>query len=799
MKKGILHGYIGKLQKKHDTILAVLVFVVTWCLYAYTAAPGTIYGDPSEYQFIPAIWGIAHPPGYAFYTLLAGVWQRLLPVGTVAFRTNLLAGAAGAWTVSRVVLMIFSVLRRIENIDRKTTTMIALIMGAVLAISPDLWQHSIHANAHVVSVALTSTQLWLLIRWSEKHKNVFLFTFAFFCGIGVTHHPITIWGIPAYSLYILLEQPSFIKKPKIVFSFIIFGILGLTPLLYYVIRSPNVSFGPTDMRTWAGFLRHATAQGLRVNLFHYGLSDQLERWTVFISLLRLQYALPFLLCLVIGCVLLLKKRFKVGYLFIVYLLGHLAFTMNSVQDVMAYLLNVFMALAIPMAYGCAVILDWWRGRSTRMGYNLTLTAMLVLVCVQLTSRIPLISLKNWDDADETVNQLVDRFGNEVQNVAYVSDWEHLTPYYYYTLVQGAEMTTDDLRPVYVTGDLPWDQAVFANLPVGPVYLSNYRREIRDLGFRLRPVDRLWQVLEPPALEPVYPAFYLKDIELEHGIQIIGYDLPERNVLPGDVIPFTLYARTLFTQTDILMPYISFGLIEQRWTTDSRRLTPEWLPNEIIVEKYNIYVPYNIDAGTYTLYLHYANMSNDNTSLLFSDGRNSENLGTITVKSGNSSKSHNVVLDRSLTIIGNEICLVRAHARAGFQNRYGEWTEPVVVKQGKALHLNLFWHALSQPHMSYTVFIHLIDSQGIPSYGHDYTPLGGAFPTYLWFPKWLPGQQVNDPYKLIIPSEVSPGMYWLEVGMYEMGSIRRIPLLDKSGSMAGDRLILGPVLIEPFDS
>ena len=68
--------------------LALLLFMGVWALYAATTAPGTIFGDPSEYQFIPAVWGIAHPPGYAFYTLLAGVWQRLVPVGTVAFRTN---------------------------------------------------------------------------------------------------------------------------------------------------------------------------------------------------------------------------------------------------------------------------------------------------------------------------------------------------------------------------------------------------------------------------------------------------------------------------------------------------------------------------------------------------------------------------------------------------------------------------------------------------------------------------------------------------------------------------------------
>jgi len=506
--------------------------------------------------------------------------------------------------------------------------------------------------------------------------------------------------------------------------------------------------------------------------------------------------MPFLLCLVLGSLMFVTKRLKEGYLFAVFLIGHLAFTLNSVQDVMAYLLNVFMALAIPMALGCAVVLHWWRGRSTKFGYNLTVIAMFLLVSVQLVSRFPLISLKNWHNADDTVHQLIDRFKDKAQNAAYVADWEHLTPYYYYTLVEDVTFDANDLRPVYVTGDLPWDQAVFTNLLRGPVYLSNYRREIRDLGFRLRPVGQLWQVLEPPALEPVTPEYILTDSELDAGIQIIGYDLPDRNVMPGDVIPFTLYARSRFTQTDILMPYINFGLIEQRWTTDSRRLTPEWLPNEIIVEQYDIYIPHNLDANTYTLTLRYANMTRDNVSLLFVDGSKHIDLGELTVQSVTGLKVHNAVLERSLTNIGNDICLVTAHARTGTHNRYGIWTEPLQIKQDKALHLDLSWYAVRHPRMSYTVFIHLIDSHGVPLYGHDYTPLGGAFPTFLWFPKWLPGQQVKDPYKLIIPADISPGMYWLEVGMYEMGSIRRIPLLDKSGSMTGDRLILGPVLVNP---
>ena len=86
-------------------LVPFLLFLGVLAVYAATAAPATLFGDPSEYQFIPAISGIAHPPGYAFYTLLAKLWQMLVPLSTVAFRTNRLAAAAGAWGVTVVYLI----------------------------------------------------------------------------------------------------------------------------------------------------------------------------------------------------------------------------------------------------------------------------------------------------------------------------------------------------------------------------------------------------------------------------------------------------------------------------------------------------------------------------------------------------------------------------------------------------------------------------------------------------------------------------------------------------------------------
>ncbi len=797
---------LDKLGQRKGT-MATVVFLATWGLYAWTAVRGTVFGDPSEYQFIPAIWGIAHPPGYAFYTLLAGIWQRLVPIGTIAFRTNLLAGAAGAWTVSRVFLTVLDIARgqAPENTSLQWQTVIAgIVASGALAVTADVWQHSIHANAHIVSVAITATQLWLLVRWVRTEHDGWLYALALFCGIGVTHHPITIWGLPAYAVFILMHRPKLLLQPKTLVPFIVFGLLGLLPWLYFPLRSPHVPFGPTDMRTWAGFLRHATAQGLRVNLFHFGLVDQIDRLRVFWTLLRLQYVWPLLVIMGLGGIVLVRSYPRMALLWGLFLLGHMSFTLNSVQDVMAYLLHIFSALAMPIGIGVWTLLRYAHTLAEQQSAHrfrwlpvVLSIALCALPMATLVHRMPRISLRYWQAADDFIENLWQRFHGQGESVAFVSDWEHLTPYFYHTYVEGWEMDPADLRPVYVTSAQPWPESVFAHLPSGPVYLSNYRRDIRELGFRLRPEGDLWRVLEPPALEAVTPQYPLHDMWVNGQVELLGYDIGITTVPQGAVVPLVLYGRVATTQTAILMPFAQLGEVEQRWTTDSRRLTPEWLPDEIIAERYEMFVPYTLPPGTYPLYLGYADMSTGISTLAFSNDTTALKLAEVQVLADKGAARAAKALEHVLTNIGNDVALKSAQARVALDARHGTWETPLALRHTQPLHLTLTWRVLARPRTSYTVFIHLIDTAGRPWMGHDYTPLGGAFPSYLWFPKWLEGQKVMDPYRLELPPEVPPGEYWLEVGMYEMGSVRRVPQFNFEGTMVGDRFILGPVVVKPY--
>ena len=803
--------------------LPFLVFIAAFTLYSLTAAPGTLFGDPSEYQFIPAILGIAHPPGYAFYILLAKAWQVLVPLGTVAFRTNLLSAAVGAWAVTAV----FLVTREIDlggGVDgpesgdptippgRRPTegwtypSIVASLFAALsLAAAPNLWQHAIHANAHIVSAAFAVTHLWLLTRWWRTGRDRWLAAFAVTLGLAASHHPITMMGIPAYALFVLVVRPRIVFEWRTLLPVVGCVILGLLPLLYYPLRSPRVDFGPTDMNTWDGFVRHITARGLRANLFHFGLADQPDRALVFWSLLRVQYLLPVILLMPLGIVALVRRTPNVGVLMIAFVFVHLVFTLNTVQDVMAYLLLPFAALALLAGVGALTLgrWTWWTadvGGRFQIGDRRVPTMSLVLALVlapwpfvRAAQNISAgISLRSFTEAEAWVDTVHRRFAGQGEGAILLSAWEHLTPLWVHSYTEGRELDGDDLELFYVSTATPWVEAVWAHVEERPVYLPDYRPSVRQAGFRLIPADGLYRVERPPVTEasPSRPL----DVWVDDQIHILGYDLPHLEVQAGEPLTVIIYQSAPELVEGIWMPYAQLGTVEDRWTTDSRLLTTEWERGEVVVEPYELLIPFDLPPGDYPLRLGYADLTGGRLELPLSTGGTTITLDIVSVLPHDGGPAPGI-LDRCLANLDNQVALMDARVRGTRQSRNAFWEEPIVARAGGALHLTLRWRALASPRDSATVFIHLIDGSDRLVAGWDYTPLGGSAPTYLWFPKWLVDQTYVDPYRLSLPEHLPPGDYWLQVGMYGMTSHRRLPLVSPSGDLAGDRVILGPVRVE----
>ncbi|OXB57949.1 hypothetical protein ASZ78_009356 [Callipepla squamata] len=77
-------------------------------VYAGTLQPALPGGDAGELITAAYELGVAHPPGYPLFTLLAGLAMRLLPGGSAAGRVNLLGAVLGA---AAAALLFYTVLR----------------------------------------------------------------------------------------------------------------------------------------------------------------------------------------------------------------------------------------------------------------------------------------------------------------------------------------------------------------------------------------------------------------------------------------------------------------------------------------------------------------------------------------------------------------------------------------------------------------------------------------------------------------------------------------------------------------
>src|SRR5579872_2275646 len=75
--------------------VAALAGGLAFLVYGLTLQPSVGGGDSGELVAAACARGVAHPPGYPLHALLGGLFA-LLPVGSPAWRVNLLSAACDA-------------------------------------------------------------------------------------------------------------------------------------------------------------------------------------------------------------------------------------------------------------------------------------------------------------------------------------------------------------------------------------------------------------------------------------------------------------------------------------------------------------------------------------------------------------------------------------------------------------------------------------------------------------------------------------------------------------------------------
>ncbi|MCL6429589.1 MAG: hypothetical protein K6V36_01855, partial [Anaerolineae bacterium] len=108
-----------------------------------------------------------------------------------------------------------------------------------------------------------------------------------------------------------------------------------------------------------------------------------------------------------------------------------------------------------------------------------------------------------------------------------------------------------------------------------------------------------------------------------------------------------------------------------------------------------------------------------------------------------------------------------------------------ARPGDDLAVTLYWRARARMDRDYSVFVHLLDQNGIKIAQRDRYPGRGLFPTTLW----RPGDAIADTYFVHVPENTfNPNHLTLEVGLYVLGG-ERLPMRDREGRAVGDAVRL----------
>ena len=101
--------------------------------------------------------------------------------------------------------------------------------------------------------------------------------------------------------------------------------------------------------------------------------------------------------------------------------------------------------------------------------------------------------------------------------------------------------------------------------------------------------------------------------------------------------------------------------------------------------------------------------------------------------------------------------------------------------GDAVQLTLFWEAHGRIDQNYTVFVHVFDPEGRQIGSRDTYPGLGNYPTIYWTPREIVKDRIPVP---ISPDVDGPYLAEIEVGLYDLNTGERLPVLDSAGNTVG---------------
>ena len=175
----------------------VAALAALWA-YALTLSPTVAWvnlgEDSGDLLAASVTLGIPHPTGYPLFVLLGRV-ATFLPLGSLAFRINLIAALAAAASVYFVVRLACALAP--EGARGAGGAFCAAACALLYASSRGAWSQSVLAEVYTLNAAFLGAILWLLVEAEREGDLRRLLLAAYLFGLGLTNHLLLLAVSPA--------------------------------------------------------------------------------------------------------------------------------------------------------------------------------------------------------------------------------------------------------------------------------------------------------------------------------------------------------------------------------------------------------------------------------------------------------------------------------------------------------------------------------------------------------------------------------------------------------------------------
>ena len=408
-------------------LAAVVTSLVAALVYVRTLLQGVSVGDWAESQMIPSRLGILHPTGYPLYTLLGKLFS-MIPIGSVAYRADLLSAVAAAGVVGVTVLI---------AVRLGVRPVIAAGAALCLAFTGTLWEEATFSEMNGLHVLLVALLVHRALVWRAERRQRDLVIGALLAGLTVSNHGLAITVVPLVILFVLLDaRREIASSPVMLVRAAGAFVLGLLPYLYLPLRAlagPREIYAP--FLTWNGFFAYVSGAQFRGDM-HFLSGDSVRvAWAAMPQVIDHLVAtsnVAFVVIGVVGLALLLVRDRWFGSLLVVLAFVNVYIYANYLGDLSHYLLTTWLILAV----GLAIAADRAVSLAARATGSPGSAIQYGIVALPL-----LLLASNWTAHDQSTNQGGERLTAEIfaalpPNAVLVTYWDVLTALSYKHCIEG---------------------------------------------------------------------------------------------------------------------------------------------------------------------------------------------------------------------------------------------------------------------------------------------------------------------------------------------------------------------------